>query len=97
MSNEVAYGASPTEPLFAILLHPALANLPPTYLVACDKDPTHDEVMMLNAEMKELGCKVDLKLYKGYPHFFFIMPLLKASQEYLEDIVKHIQEMVVAK
>jgi hypothetical protein len=51
---------------------------------------------MLRDEMKEQGCKIELKEYKGYPHFFFVVPMLKASQEYLDDIVKHIQGMVIS-
>jgi versiconal hemiacetal acetate esterase len=79
-----------------VLLHPDLGKLPPTYLVMCDKDPTHDEIKILNDEMTQQGCKVELKEYEGYPHFFFIVPMLKASQNYLEDMVAHIQKMVTS-
>jgi versiconal hemiacetal acetate esterase len=79
-----------------VLLHPDLAKLPPTYLVACGKDPTHDEILMLRDEMIEQGCQVECREYQGYPHFFFIVPILKASQEYLDNIVVKIQEMVIS-
>jgi versiconal hemiacetal acetate esterase len=93
-ATQAAYGAAPSDPLFSVLLHPELGKLPPTYLVACDKDATYNEICILNDEMKQLGSKVELKVYKGYPHFFFTVPMLKASQEYLDDIVSHIREMV---
>ena len=79
-----------------MLLYPDLAKLPPTYLVACGKDPTHDEIFMLRDEMTAQGCEVKLREYKGYPHFFFIVPMLRASQEYLDDIVAKIREMVIS-
>jgi versiconal hemiacetal acetate esterase len=85
--------APPADPLFSVLLHPDLAQLPPTYLVACGKDPTHDEILMSRDEMASRGCRVGLREYSGYPHFFFIVPMLKASGEYLDDIVAKIREL----
>jgi versiconal hemiacetal acetate esterase len=79
-----------------VLLHPDLAGLPPTYLVACDKDPMYNETLMLRDEMAARGCRVELREYKGYPHFFFIVPILKASQVYLDDVVAKIRELVVS-
>ena len=46
--------------------------------------------------MTAQGCEVKLREYKGYPHFFFIVPMLRASQEYLDDIVAKIREMVIS-
>lgn len=51
---------------------------------------------MFRDEMTAQGCQVEFREYKGYPHFFFIVPMLKASQEYLDDIVAKIREMVVS-
>ena len=90
-----AYGAPPTDPLFSVLLHPDLGKLPRTYLVACGKDPTHDEVLMLRDEMEAQGAQVELKVYEGYPHCFFIVPTLKASAEYLDVLVQKIRELVL--
>jgi len=79
-----------------VLLHPNLGKLPRTYLVACGKDPTHDEILMLRDEMAAQGADVELKVYEGYPHFFFIVPILKASAEYLDILVRKIQQLVLA-
>jgi versiconal hemiacetal acetate esterase len=78
-----------------VLLHPNLGKLPRTYLVACGKDPMHNEILMLRDEMEAQGASVELKVYEGYPHFFFIVPTLKASAEYLDGIVAKIRELVV--
>lgn len=78
-----------------MLLHPHLGKLPQTFLVACGKDPTHDEILMLRNEMEAQGARVELKVYEGYPHFFFIVPMLKASAEYLDVLVRKIRELVL--
>jgi versiconal hemiacetal acetate esterase len=78
-----------------VLLHPHLGKLPRTYLVACGKDPTHDELLMLRDEMATQGANVELKVYEGYPHFFFTVPTLKAGAEYLDNLVQKIQELVL--
>jgi versiconal hemiacetal acetate esterase len=78
-----------------VLLHPHLGKLPRTYLVACGKDPTHDELLMLRDEIAVQGANVELKVYEGYPHFFFIVPTLKASAEFLDILVRKIQKLVL--
>jgi versiconal hemiacetal acetate esterase len=50
---------------------------------------------MLRDEMAAQGANVELKVYEGYPHFFFIVPTLKASAEYLDILVRKIQELVL--
>jgi versiconal hemiacetal acetate esterase len=72
-----------------------LGKLPHTYLVACGKDPTYDEILMLRDEMEAQGAHVELKVYEEYPHFFFIVPTLKASAEYLDVLVTKIKELVI--
>ena len=45
--------------------------------------------------MEAQGAHVELKVYEEYPHFFFIVPTLKASAEYLDILVQKIQELVL--
>lgn len=59
-----------------------------------NKDPTYDEMVMLHKELQSRAVKSELKVYTGYPHYFFIVPMLQASQAYMQDVVKRIQALV---
>lgn len=50
---------------------------------------------MLRDEIAVQGANVELKVYEGYPHFFFIVPTLKASAEFLDILVRKIQKLVL--
>jgi acetyl esterase/lipase len=89
-----AYGASPTEPLYSILLHPSLSKLPKTWLVACSKDPTYDEMLMFHHRLQQEGVDVQLEICKGYPHFFWMLPMLEKSQEFMKMWTDRVREMV---
>jgi acetyl esterase/lipase len=89
-----AYGASPTEPLWSLLLNPNLSKLPRTWIVACSKDPTHDEMLMFTDKLKKEGIDVSLEVCEGYPHFFWMLPMLQKSQEFMGKWVEQIRQMV---
>lgn len=72
------------DPLYSPLLHPDIKLLPPTYLAAPTKDPTHQETVFFAEELKAQGVKVDLSEWVGWPHFFWIIPILKKSGEFME-------------
>lgn len=80
---ELYQAPSPTEPLASVLLHPDLKLLPPTYLAAPTKDPTHQETIFLYEEMTKQGVDADLIEWEGYPHFFWIIPMLQKSAEFM--------------
>ena len=89
-----AYGAPPTDPLYSILLHPSLSKLPKTWLAACTKDPTHDEMLMFYDKLQKEGVDVKLEVCKGYPHFFWMLPMLGKSQEFMGIWAERVREMV---
>lgn len=89
-----AYGAAPDEPLWSILLHPSLSALPPTYLAACTKDATYDETFILHDKLKELGNDVSLAVWDGYPHFFWMLPMLQKSKEFMARWVEEVRRLV---
>ena len=64
------YGAPPTDPLYSPLLHPDINLLPPVYVAACTKDPTHQETVFFYEECKKQGVKAELVEWAGWPHFF---------------------------
>jgi hypothetical protein len=39
--------------------------------------------LFLYEEMKKQGVEVDLVEWEGFPHFFWIVPMLKASAEFM--------------
>ena len=88
------YGASPEEPLYSLLLNPSLSKLPRTWLVACSKDPTYDEMLMFHDKLEKQGVQVSLEVCKGYPHFFWMLPMLRKSQELMTKWAAQVQEMV---
>lgn len=82
--TELYQAPSPYEPLVSILLHPDIKLLPPSYITTPTKDPTHQETVFLYEEMKKQGVEADLIEWKGYPHFFWTVPMLKESAKFME-------------
>jgi acetyl esterase/lipase len=74
---------APSEPLVSVLLHPDIKLLPPTYIAAPTKDPTHQETLFLHEEMKKQGVDADLVEWTGYPHFFWTIPMLQESVKFM--------------
>lgn len=74
---------SPSEPLVSVLLHPDLKFLPPTYIAAPTKDPTHQETLFLHEEMQKQGVDADLVEWKGFPHYFWTIPMLQESAKFM--------------
>jgi len=46
------------DPLYSPLLHPGIKFLPPVYIVATTKDPTHQETVFFVEKAKSQGVKV---------------------------------------
>ncbi|KAF2403807.1 hypothetical protein EJ06DRAFT_527408 [Trichodelitschia bisporula] len=87
-------GAAPTEPLFSLLLNPELKKLPRTWLVASDKDPTHDEMLMFADKLQKEGVDSQLTVYEGYPHFFWMLPMLAKTQEMMDTWAQQLRRML---
>ncbi|ERF76626.1 hypothetical protein EPUS_04446 [Endocarpon pusillum Z07020] len=81
---ELYQAPSPHEPLVSVLLHPDIKLLPPSCIMSPTKDPTNQETVFLYEEMKKQGVDADLVEWEGYPHFFWTVPMLKASAKFME-------------
>jgi acetyl esterase/lipase len=60
----------------------------------CTKDPTYDEMLMFHDKLQKEGVDVSAEVYKGYPHFFWMLPMLKKSGEFLDEWAKQVRDMV---
>jgi acetyl esterase/lipase len=89
-----AYGAKVDEPLSSILLHPDLKELPKTWLVACSKDPTFNEMVMFHEQLRRSGVDVKMEMARGFPHFFWMLPTLQRSQELMDSWTLRLKEMI---
>ena len=81
----------PADPGISPIFHDKLGGLPPVYLTTSDKDPLNCDAEMMEYKLKRLGVDVELKEYKGYPHFFHVLPL-KATQRFNDDLAAAIRK-----
>lgn len=89
-----SYGAEKTEPLWSHLLNPNLSKLPKVWLAAPTKDPTYHEMLMFFDKLKKEGVDVTMEEAKGYPHFFWMLPMMQKSQEFLNTWAGVVRDMV---
>ncbi|KAJ3486744.1 hypothetical protein NLI96_g4021 [Meripilus lineatus] len=83
--------APPDDPVFSILLHPAHAKAPPTYIQVCGLDPLRDEGILYAKVIEEAGVRVKFDVYKGLPHAGHTMfPQLKVSKKFESDFRAHL-------
>ncbi|KAK5312382.1 hypothetical protein LTR70_008224 [Exophiala xenobiotica] len=90
------YGAPAADPLYSVLLHPDIKHLPPCYIAACTKDPTHQDTLFFSEECKKQGVAADYVEWVGMPHFFWSLPMLKKSQEFMSTWSKKLKDMNTA-
>ncbi|MCJ1302216.1 hypothetical protein MMC08_005019 [Hypocenomyce scalaris] len=76
------------DPEFSLLLSPSLQNFPSTYIVTCGADCLRDDGFLLADEMRKYGISVRHDNYPGYPHYFWGVPVLKASQTFRDNLSK---------
>jgi len=53
------------------------------YVTAATHDPTYQETVFFFQECKKQGVRVDMKEWVGMPHFFWIIPSLPKSAEFM--------------
>lgn len=82
----------PANPLISPIFHPRLKDLPFVYFTTSNKDPANDEAKMLRHRLEELKVESVMKQYDGYPHFFHMLPMLKMTQTFYEDLAGAVRE-----
>jgi versiconal hemiacetal acetate esterase len=81
-------------PEYSVLLSPKLSLLPPTYLVACGKDPCRDDVLVFEKALQDAGVVTRMDYYEGFPHLFWIIPGLKKGEEAVKNIIANVKWVI---
>ncbi|KAI1462858.1 Alpha/Beta hydrolase protein [Annulohypoxylon moriforme] len=91
------YGAPPDDPRVSFLLNNDHSNLPQrVYFQICGGDPLRDEAFMWQKLLeKHSGTRSKIHLYSGLPHGFWRFLSMKASQEWLGDLVEGIRYLTL--
>lgn len=82
-------GADPHDPRhYPALATEAHAKFPRTYICACEGDPLRDDAIFMNEILQKAGVKTQFNLYKGLPHYFWIMPGLPQAGQFMADTLE---------
>lgn len=73
------------------ILAKSLHGLPPALIQVCGMDPLRDEGLAYAEKLEAHGVKVIVKTYQGLPHGFVMFPQLKATGEYLQNVVAFVK------
>jgi acetyl esterase/lipase len=73
-----------------------MSKLPPVYSTTSNKDPLHDDAVLLKHKLQQDGVEVTLNHYDGYPHFFHLLSQLQASQKFMADLAQAIRERLAS-
>ncbi|KAH7078177.1 Alpha/Beta hydrolase protein [Paraphoma chrysanthemicola] len=93
-ARELLQPPRPDHPLYSPLLHPDIKLLPPTYITAMTNDPTYQETSFFYEECKKKGVEADFVEWYGLPHFFWIMPGMEKSGEYMRKLNEKLRGMI---
>lgn len=89
--------AKPADPLVSLVFHERLAQLPPVWLATSDMDPTSVGALILRDMLVEAhgegSGRIVHRAYNGYPHNFFLVPVLEMTEVLVADWVGAVQSM----
>jgi acetyl esterase/lipase len=87
------YGCPPEDTRMSFLLNKSHSKLPAkAYFQICGRDPLRDEAFLWQKLLeKHSSTKSKIHLYSGMPHGFWRFLHMKASQEWLDDLVQGIR------
>ncbi|KAK4646995.1 uncharacterized protein QC761_0024720 [Podospora bellae-mahoneyi] len=90
---QAIYGSPPEDPRISFLLNKDHNNLPKrAYFQICGRDPLRDEAFLWQKLLeKHSGTRSRVHLYTGMPHGFWRFLEMKASQEWLDDLLDGIR------
>ncbi|KAM5370013.1 hypothetical protein ACJZ2D_008696 [Fusarium nematophilum] len=75
------------DPKASPLLAKSLEGLPPTLVQVAGMDPLRDEGLAYAQALRNDEVNVELRVYPGMPHAFYIYPDLEPSREYFQTMV----------
>jgi len=70
--------------------------LPSTYVTAATNDPTYPETVFFYEECKKQGVETDFAEWSGFPHYFWIVPGIEKSSEYMDTWNEKLRSMIKA-
>ena len=66
------------------------------YIAAPTVDPTYQETRFFYEELKKKGVKAELVEWVGWPHYFWIIPQLAKSKEFMDVWNAQLRRMIDA-
>ncbi|CAK3789826.1 Versiconal hemiacetal acetate esterase [Lecanosticta acicola] len=79
-----AVKADPQDPsLFTLLATDIHPSFPPTYFASCEFDPLRDDAFVMEAALRDAGVPTRHDHYKGFPHYFWIIPAVPEGREFI--------------
>ena len=74
-------------PIVSPLLSSQLHRSPPSFILICGHDPLRDEALAYADKLEENGIPVQVAVYQGLPHAFWIFPGLLTTKTAMRDLI----------
>jgi hypothetical protein len=71
-----------------------VGKLQNVYIAAPTKDACHQECLFFYDECVKQGVQVEFREWKGWPHFFWAVPVLRESRVFMEVWCEKLKEML---